>query len=476
MSKISKQNSNNIKDNKNKINRASLLRAEARLAAAHDLRQLNQMHSGRKSARNSTRNASRVTPGQRIERTGLLTARNAPMKNKPMILDEDEYIADVNGSVGFIATAYPCNPGQSAVFPWGSRIAQLYEEYDFEKLEFYITSEVSGYATQGQTGVVILSFDYDASDPLPTTKQQVEATKPHTVPALPSTSVICLSVDCATLRKGDGKYVRPGAQPASTDIKTYDCGNLNVSTQGQANASAFGELHVRYRCALREQVLEPAVVVGGAVHFSSIAATTANLFAAASLQAGGSPSLTGITVSTANTLTFPAGIPGNYLVVLSAMGATSCGAIVTASATCTAVALLTQGAVRDDIGAVASLPGTTTNYAMYTGAWTVPTGGGNVVWTAPTIVGTGSMDLFVISLPSSVITITEDEKKIIALEQRLQRMEQFFVDEERKVFEVRPLTLPQTPLSDVEMVEVQENSLTKSIHIPRSFLSQFSRS
>jgi hypothetical protein len=375
-------------------------------------------------------------PGQRIERTGLLTSRNAPMLNKRMPLEEDEYIADVVGSVGFATTAFACNPGQSTVFPWGSRIAQLYEEYDFEYLEFYVTSEVSGYATQGQTGVVILSFDYDASDAAPTTKQQVEAMNPHTVPCLPSTSVIALTVDCKNARLADGKFVRPGALPANTDIKTYDIGNLFVSTQGQANTTAFGELHVRYKCNLRQQVLEAATVAGGVLHFSGVAPTTADNFAGAVQMAGGSPSLTGITAA-ANVITFPAGIPGNYLVQFNVGGSTSGSLVdVVASAGASALNLLTSSTGKDTASEQPSLASGATTVSSMTATITVATTGGLLTLNTPaTLVGGNRMDLFIVSLPSTVLTMVEEEQHEIlklqasnnALQDRLGRLEQMML-------------------------------------------------
>jgi hypothetical protein len=171
------------------------------------------------------------------------------------VIEEDEYIGEVNGSVGFNTTAYPINPGQSSTFPWAYRIAALYEKYRFEKIEFYYRREVSEYATNGQTGKVMLSCDYDASDAAPTTKQQVLDTEPHE-DGMPCKDTIVLRLDCTQMQRQDGCYVRPGAQPANTDIKTYDAGNLYVSTYGNANTSVLGELRVRYRCRLFVPVLE----------------------------------------------------------------------------------------------------------------------------------------------------------------------------------------------------------------------------
>jgi len=169
----------------------------------------------------------------------------------------DEYIAEVTvaSEPAFNNVVYSVNPGQANTFPWLSRIAQNFEKYRFEYLEFYYKREVSEYATAGQSGKVIFSFDTDASDPAPTTKQQMEDTDPH-VDALPSENMTLVVPTNMLHGSTDALYVRSGALPANTDIKTYDVGNLNVATTGITSNVAVGELHVRYVCVLSVPVLE----------------------------------------------------------------------------------------------------------------------------------------------------------------------------------------------------------------------------
>jgi hypothetical protein len=55
----------------------------------------------------------------------------------------------------------------------------------------------------------------------------------------------------------DSFYVRPGNLPGGSDIKTYDLGNLFVSTIGQGGAVAnMMELRVEYTCKLMIPILE----------------------------------------------------------------------------------------------------------------------------------------------------------------------------------------------------------------------------
>jgi len=169
-----------------------------------------------------------------------------------------EYIGEVvANSTGFsVVKSLPCNPGQSSTFPRLSKIAQLYEEYQFLKLEFIYKPEVAQFADLGKVGKIILNADYDASDPPPSLKQQMEDTDPC-ADGMPYEE-ICLVLNPKYLHKNsDAKYVRPGGLPGNTDIKTYDCANFNLATSALfANTGGLGELWVRYSCKLSVPVLE----------------------------------------------------------------------------------------------------------------------------------------------------------------------------------------------------------------------------
>lgn len=168
----------------------------------------------------------------------------------------DEYIQDINGSVAFAATKFAVQPGIAGTFPKGSLKSALYSEWKMVDCEFYFKPEVSQYAAQGQTGKVILAMDYNAGNPAPTTKQQVEIM--HVADAMPF-EIIRLRLDASCVNKSDSKYIRTGPIPVDEDIKTFDGGNLWVCTIGQGGAGLCGELHARYnfRCT-KPTLLNPA--------------------------------------------------------------------------------------------------------------------------------------------------------------------------------------------------------------------------
>jgi len=187
---------------------------------------------------------------------------NFPRGTRWCRVEEDEYIADISGSTGFANTSFPVNPGQVATFPWLSKQAAQWEKYRWEYLEFYYKPEVSAFAGQGQKGKIILSMDYDASDAPPSSKQQAEDTDPHT-DAMPYEDLLLILDPRQMFEMADSKYVRPGGLPGSTDIKTYDSGNLSVSTIGNTDTTLLGELHVRYAVVFEVPVLETSA--GGSV-------------------------------------------------------------------------------------------------------------------------------------------------------------------------------------------------------------------
>jgi len=226
---------------------------------------------------------------------------------------EDEYVADISGSVSFSTTAFAVNPGQSKIFPWLSKEALLFEKYKILRLEFYYRPQVSAYAANGQTGKVMLSFDFDASDAPPASKQPVEDTHPHS-DGMPYEEVI-LTIDPKECSLQDSYFVRPGGLPGSSDIKTYDVGVLSVSTIGNNSTANIGELRVRYAIVLHDPVLENTVSAPLNYHLSQFQTTSSETAGATSVPTQlllGTSVTNGLNlVNSSGTFTLPV---GNYLV------------------------------------------------------------------------------------------------------------------------------------------------------------------
>jgi hypothetical protein len=202
---------------------------------------------------------NKMNNGGRIDRFPRGNVQGTNFRSGKISRENDmEYIGEVvSNSTGFsVVNQYACNPGQAATFPWLAKKALLYEKYEFKSLDFIYKPEVTQFASLGTTGKVILSFDYDASDPAPSSKQSAEDTDPS-ADGMPYEE-ICLTLKPREMHKNsDAKFVRPGGLPGGSDIKTYDCGNFFVSISGiEANTGTLGELWVRYNCVLSVPVLE----------------------------------------------------------------------------------------------------------------------------------------------------------------------------------------------------------------------------
>jgi hypothetical protein len=183
--------------------------------------------------------------------------RNGFNKNSGFkIVTKDEYIGEIAGTVAYNVIQYPVNPGQAITFPWLSVEALQWEKYEFLQLEFYLKPEVTQYTTNANSGKVILSFDSDASDAAPATKQAAEDTFPM-CDGMPYQTESLVLPKFILNSHTDSFYVRPGNLPGGADIKTYDLGNLFISTMGQGTAFPnMMELRVRYSCKLMIPVLE----------------------------------------------------------------------------------------------------------------------------------------------------------------------------------------------------------------------------
>jgi len=183
------------------------------------------------------------------------------MRNGDCRIVHREFIQDVVAGTGtpsvFSDVQIAVNPGQSTSFPWLSSIAGRFESYQFRKLKYCYETE----APSSLGGTLVLSLDYDATDPAPSSKQQALAYR-NAVRSAPWTTC-CHSSDLEDLSKQKSYFVRPAGQPVGTDIKMYDVGNLSVISQGVTTASAtLGELYVEYDVLLMTPVLESFAQVG----------------------------------------------------------------------------------------------------------------------------------------------------------------------------------------------------------------------
>lgn len=167
------------------------------------------------------------------------------MRNGDIRVVHREYVRDIAAGTGtpsiFNVNRLPINPGLQDLFPWLSSVARNFESYKFKKLRFCYETE----APSSLGGTLVLTVDYDASDPTPASKLQAMAYR-NAVRSAPW-EPCCHSSAIEDLNKLKTNFVRNGGNPPDTDVKLYDIGNLFVITQNVSTASAVcGELYVEY--------------------------------------------------------------------------------------------------------------------------------------------------------------------------------------------------------------------------------------
>lgn len=246
-----------------------------------------------------------------------------------------EYIKDILSSTLFTNDEFTINPSNRKVFPWLSKIASNYEQWQahgmvFEFRSLYSDAVVAVAGATGSLGAVVLSTEYNALAERFQTKQQMENTQ-FVTSTKPSLSVLH-PIECARSQTSvDLLYIRlPESSPNSDlgDARLYDLGNFQLATQGiPEDNTVIGELWVSYDITLHKPILDTVFeslysrftlgqVQAGIAAGEGLLGATANRVAlvnALQLTAAG-PSLQ-----------FPAGSAGQYFISLSWSGVANLG-------------------------------------------------------------------------------------------------------------------------------------------------------
>lgn len=322
-----------------------------------------------------------------------------------------EYIGDVVTSsvIGqFKIDTFPIQPGLSQLFPWASASCQNYEQYEIEGMvcEFKSNSYNALASTNTASGTVIMTTQYNALSAPFVNKIQMEQYE-YTCSAKPSVDLLH-PIECAR-DQTQTSLLNIRTAPVSTgDLRLYDKGNFSIATVGMQGASTnIGELWVTYDIKLLKPRLGNVTDVFD--HYTPVAASTSPLgspFGNPLTTAKLLNSNMGTTI-TASSIRWPATYTGNVMVVYAynreVFGAAESIAIgYTGTVGCVPLGLF-HGSFWANMGGSASgMRYTTTQGYLDVTTWTI-TGGGLLTFSG----GTGSpladsVDLFIVSLPTSV--------------------------------------------------------------------------
>jgi len=136
--------------------------------------------------------------------------------------------------------------------PFVSKVAQNYERYEFRNLRFEFRPSASVFATVGAQGLVGIAATMDAVQVPPSTQAQADVLyhSPIVETARPTGLSLPRSfLQCKSAR--EKFFVRQsGFIPGGTDPHTYDCGQIFLWTNGQANNNPIGTFRVVGSCEL----------------------------------------------------------------------------------------------------------------------------------------------------------------------------------------------------------------------------------
>jgi len=190
-----------------------------------------------------------------------------------------ELVTPVTGSTTFTATTIPMQPGLINSFPWLYTQTVGWEKYRFKKLKaIFITR--TGTQTPGS---IIMSPDYDASDPAPAT-EAIASTYHGTSDDAPwKTSVMEFD-----MRRSKELFIRTGPLGPNLDIKTYDYANLFVCTV-DGTAVNWGKVYLDYEVELINSQLIPSILnVGGSIVGGGNSFSATEVFGSGSIVTAGS--------------------------------------------------------------------------------------------------------------------------------------------------------------------------------------------
>jgi len=279
-----------------------------------------QKQQNQQPQKTTSRRKKRGNRGQQTNNTSyggpFNMAKGTSRDYRCVIAEETIGLQASNNSANFgVLNTYNINPGNATTFPLLSQEAAVFETYKFEYLEFYSVPSVSGYAAGGQTGSVSLSVDFNASHAQPISYTAAVDLDPADED-LPCNDLRIILPPEKMHAQNIAKFIRTGGLPGSSDIKTYDVGNLFVCAEGlSATQFNVNRLYCRYKCHLYTRV---DVAGAGAPQNNSVALfrtngmETYNTTTVAQNMAFATSVANGISVvNTAGSFTLPA---GNYLI------------------------------------------------------------------------------------------------------------------------------------------------------------------
>jgi hypothetical protein len=221
-----------------------------------------------------------------------------------------ELIANISGTVAYtVPLTVPLQPGLPTFLKWLATQAVGWETYKWNKLEFHSFTRTGS----NIPGSIALVPDYDAADAAPTDELSASSYK-DMAEDVPWKDICCKLPHDRLHPLGKQLFIRQGA--VSGDIKTFDAGNLFVTTVDAGAAVPWSKLWAYYDVTFYTPQLPPGGVVAlsNVLHETGSGQTTAVAFATPAI---GTNSNAGIATLAPSAITF--NVPGRFLVTYASI-------------------------------------------------------------------------------------------------------------------------------------------------------------
>lgn len=174
-------------------------------------------------------------------------------RGEATVVSHREYLGELLTGTGtpsaFTLQEYALNIGNPNLFPFGSKLAENFQEWEVRGMLIELKSEASNTSTTLNMGSMFIAVDYNALDYAPTNKIELENLE-YACSNKPSESIL-MPVECK--RSNDvltHLYVSVNGDYQGGDKRLYDLGNVFIGSYGCPAAGApIAEIWVTYEIA-----------------------------------------------------------------------------------------------------------------------------------------------------------------------------------------------------------------------------------
>lgn len=378
-----------------------------------------------------------------------------------------EFIGNVRGSTtDFNTQTFNINPGLDDVFPWGFALANCYTSYRMRGLVFEYISLSSEYTATPYMGYVAMGSQYNVLDaPFPDRKALLNSE--YSCSTKPSKNLMH-PIECSPAQLPFSQLmVRSGDPPTNADARIYDLCKFTIATGGQTSNGIIGELWATYEIELYQPKLVGSV--GSLVnsdHWRGQADASGKVFANPTPRLGNT---LGAQVAHSS-ITFPKTVAGGtYLIAYSAVGSTDGDRLGSWQPVSNCYAIQNSFSSFPSVQAYASTTIMSSIRVRITGESAELT----TVSVGPDypLLSTGTWDLYITQLPSSVALDGSEDTVIVtaAYAQELMRKERldFMADVQRSRLDAA-VKAHNLPLKGETRTE-DENTENNRVEQPRCY-------